>query len=624
MFIQQYLLIFLIIPSLGLLASLLSPVNNEGIIAKTAFFSMGCQLLSVVVFDIYWSLSGFPLVASPIIYLYQFDDSEFRFSFIFDKISFVYLNLGAFLTFMITIYSRYYLHREAGYKRFYNTILFFYVGYTVITLSGNMETLFFGWEILGVSSFLLIAFYRHRYLPVKNAVKVYSLYRIGDAGLILSMWASHHFWNESINFVELANDSFVATHLEVHGTIGLFISLSLIVTAAIKSAQLPFSFWLPRAMEGPTPSSAIFYGSLSVHIGVFLLLRTFPFWEHQLVARILIGLMGLFTAFIANAIARVQSSVKSQIAYDSIAQIGIIFIEVALGFENIALFHITGNALLRTYQLLVSPSVVSYLIREQSNNFIARPATFEDHIPKKIENSLFILSLKEWNLENIIFYIYWFPLKWIGRKLDFVNFDTAIAFFIPTYLIGLFFAYHQEHVHSFFRPFFTYVFVGLGLLMVLKSFAEKKNVKFAWFLLIMNHLYISLGLSFVDGFNFRNIYIYMSGILLSGLVGFVILTRLRSQEKRIHLIDYQGYAYKHPKIGMAFFLACLGLSGFPITPTFIGEDLIFAQITAEQLLLTLMISASFIVDGLAIIRIFAKVFLGPHAKTLHEMSFKSA
>ena len=135
-------------------------------------------------------------------------------------------------------------------------------------------------------------------------------------------------------------------HLQTHSWIGVFISMMILISAAAKSAQLPFSTWLPRAMEGPTPSSAIFYGSLSVHMGVFLLLRTFPFWEHQLSVRIAIGLLGLLTSVVTTGIARVQSSVKSQIAYSSIAQIGLIFIEVALGLEYLALFHFTGNAFL--------------------------------------------------------------------------------------------------------------------------------------------------------------------------------------------------------------------------------------------------------------------------------------
>lgn len=136
----------------------------------------------------------------------------------------------------------------------------------------------------------------------------------------------------------------VQAQLEDHHTLGILISIMLLIAAAAKSAQLPFSSWLPRAMEGPTTSSAIFYGSLSVHIGVFVLLRTYPFWENIAIIKIGVVLIGLFTSIIATSIALVQSSVKTQIAYSSIAQIGIMFIEVALGFHNLALLHFAGNA----------------------------------------------------------------------------------------------------------------------------------------------------------------------------------------------------------------------------------------------------------------------------------------
>ena len=99
--------------------------------------------------------------------IYQTNDYSFFIDFYFDRITATYLIVGAILTFLVTIYSRYYMHREGGGKRFFNTIQFFYLGYNVAIFSGNLETLFIGWEVLGISSFLLIAFYRDRYLPVK-------------------------------------------------------------------------------------------------------------------------------------------------------------------------------------------------------------------------------------------------------------------------------------------------------------------------------------------------------------------------------------------------------------------------------------------------------------------------
>lgn len=145
---------------------------------------------------------------------------------------------------------------------------------------GNMVAGFLGWEVLGISSFLLISFYRERYLPSKNAVKIFSIYRIGDVGILLAMWLSHHLWHANITFQQLAEAAAVQAHLREHSWIGVIISLMILLAAIAKSAQFPFSSWLPRAMEGPTPSSAIFYGSLSVHMGLFLMIRTFPFWKY--------------------------------------------------------------------------------------------------------------------------------------------------------------------------------------------------------------------------------------------------------------------------------------------------------------------------------------------------------
>ena len=424
------------LPLLAYLLSLLVPGKAEAALSRTAFVSVGLHLVGAVGFVGYWLWVGHPTLNVKDLVLFRSTGYEFFVDLYFDYITAVYLLVGALLTFLITIYSRYYLHRERGYKRFFNTILFFYVGYNLTIFSGNLETLFIGWEILGISSFLLIAFYRDRYLPVKNAVKVFSIYRIGDVGLILAMWMSHHLFHENITFLKLSNYELVHEHLQSHTWVGAFISFMVLVSAAAKSAQFPFSSWLPRAMEGPTPSSAIFYGSLSVHIGVFLLLRTYPFWEHQVSIRVLIGTLGVVTSFVAAGIGRVQSSVKSQIGYASIAQIGLIFVETALGLEALALFHFAGNAFLRTYQLLVSPSVVSYLIREQFYQFTAPPKVIEDSYPRRVAFTLYVLCLKEWTLDSFMYRYLWNPLKVLGQRLSFLTATRTLGIFGGVYLLG--------------------------------------------------------------------------------------------------------------------------------------------------------------------------------------------
>lgn len=620
----QFLNFFIFVPLAGYLISLLLPSKEEDLISWSSFTLVGLHMIGAQAFILHWLLNGHPVLDLKDFVVFSTPDYEFFIDFTFDKITAVYLFVGSFLTFLVTMYSRYYMHREGGYKRFFNTILFFYLGYNVVIFSGNLETMFIGWEILGVSSFLLIAFYRDRYLPVKNAVKVFSIYRVGDIGLILAMWMAHHLFHENITFTRLNNYEMVSEHLQSHTLIGVFISVMILLAAAAKSAQLPFSSWLPRAMEGPTPSSAIFYGSLSVHIGAFLLLRTFPFWEHQTSVRILIAILGLSTSLIATGIARVQSSVKSQIAYASIAQIGVIFIEIAAGFEYLALLHFAGNAFLRTYQLLVSPSVVSYLIREQFYKFKPREHTAEDSLPKRLEYSLYVLCLKEWNLDSFLYRFFWNPMKWVGNKMNFLVMNKAMYFLIPFYLIGLYCVYHQELLPQSLREVLPITFSLVGLVLVFKSFTERIHARMSWLLLVMNHFWVALAIGFNENFSFNQIHLYLSGAAVFGIIGYTCLYRIKLLEGTIDINQFHGYSYRHPKIALVFLISCLAVTGFPITPTFVGEDLIFTHIHSNQILLGSIVSLGFVIDGLAIIRIYSRVFLGPHVKSMYEMAYRSS
>ena len=146
----------------------------------------------------------------------------------------------------------------------------------VASLAGTIETLFLGWELVGLSSALLVAFFHERAAPVINGQRVWSVYRISDAAFLLAAVALHHVSGEG-DFAALTGagpwPEGVAT-LSPGQALG--VGLLLLVAAAGKSGLVPFSGWLPRAMEGPTPSSAVFYGALSVHLGAFLLLRVSP------------------------------------------------------------------------------------------------------------------------------------------------------------------------------------------------------------------------------------------------------------------------------------------------------------------------------------------------------------
>ena len=611
------------IPFVGFIISLVLPRKNEKLISRISFLTVGTHLVFSIYFISSWLMSGMKDIDFKEFSIFRSGNYDFYIDIHFDVITMTFLIVGSILTFLVSGFSRLYLHREHGYRRFFSTLLFFFIGYNIIIFAGNLETMFIGWEILGISSFLLIAFYRERYLPVKNAVKVFSIYRIGDVGLILAMWLSHHFWQANISFKDMSDAQSLNEHLSQHSLIGIAISMLIYMSAAAKSAQLPFSSWLPRAMEGPTPSSAIFYGSLSVHIGAFVMMKTYPFWEHQTSFRIFVVVIGIITSVYAILTSRVQSSIKSQIAYSSMAQIGLIFIEIAVGFHEFALIHIAGNAFLRTYQLLVSPSVISYKIREQFYNFVPQPKTIEDTWPKRFEYTIYMLSLKEWNLDSFMYKYLWNPLKKFGNRLNFLTFKNVFVFFLILMFFGVLILFNENFLSEEIEVYVPTFFAFIGLVAVIKAFTERKSVRLSWSLVIINHLLVAISISFNEHFDKSHVFLYLSGVIVSGIIGFLCIQRLRKLEKWVSLDKFYGHSYEHPKLTMIFFLACLGLSGFPITPTFIGIDLIFSHIKEYQVLLAFFVALSFILNGLAVIRIYARIFLGPHVKKYHSIAKRS-
>jgi len=622
---SQLLQLFIWVPLIGFLISTLLPKKKETNIAWVAIAISGIQLLGILIFIGYWLVNNFPILDIKHWVVFQSEDIEIFIDFYFDKTTAVFALVGAIIFFLVTLFSRFYLHREEGYKRFFSLNLLFFLGYNIIVFAGNFETLFTGWEFLGVSSFVLITFFRDRYLPVKNGLKVISVYRLSDICLILAMWMSHHLWHENITFLEINDAQLVAAHLFEHNWYGVFISLVIVIAAMAKSAQLPFSSWLPRAMEGPTTSSAVFYGSLSVHIGVFLLIRTFPYWESLLIIKIIIISMGVITCLIANNIAQVQSSVKTQIAYSSIAQIGIIFIEIALGFHTLALIHFAGNAFLRTYQLLVSPSVLSYLTHDMFFNYQPRETEKLSLFKNKVRNTIYMLSIKEWNLDVLMRRILWDPFKWIGKHLYFLTTKTAAFALAMLFMIGVYCELLQENIPVDLFNLLPFFYSILGLLLILRAFSERGDAFWAWSYVVSGQLFIALSIALLnENFGHNHILIYLSGTFISAFVGFICLIRIKAIDQNIKLNQYHGYSYEQPTLGFIFLMSCLGMIGLPFTPTFIGIDILFSHIHKHEEILIISTALSFVFLELSILRIYSRIFMGPHKKTNHAMAYRSS
>lgn len=283
---------------------------------------------------------------------------HFSVHFVFDRLSVPFAILSYVLAGTIGAFANQYMHREPGYNRFFVLYAIFLLGMIVTSLAGTIETLFAGWELVGLSSVLLIAFYQERPAPPRNALWVWGVYRISDAALLLAAVVLHHMAGEGDFDRLLGSGDWPYEVSGLASSQALIVGMLLLVAAAGKSALVPFSGWLPRAMEGPTPSSAIFYGALSVHLGAFLLLRMSPLLDLSLALSTSVVALGLITAVFAHQIGSVQTDIKSVLSFASVTQVGIIVAEIGLGFRYLALVHLIGHACLRTLQFVRAPSLL--------------------------------------------------------------------------------------------------------------------------------------------------------------------------------------------------------------------------------------------------------------------------
>jgi NAD(P)H-quinone oxidoreductase subunit 5 len=288
----------------------------------------------------------------------RIDGYHFYVALLFDLLSLPCVLLAFVLCAVIGAFASRYLHREPGYSRFFILYALFVAGMALTALAGTIEVLFAGWELVGLSSAFLVAFFQERPMPVRNGLRVWTVYRVSDAAFLLAAIVLHHMTGQGDFNVLLGSGPWPEGHAALSTSQALIVGLLLVVAAAGKSALVPFSGWLPRAMEGPTPSSAVFYGAISVHLGAFLLLRVSPILELSTLLSGVVVALGLITAAYATLAGQVQTDIKTALSFASLTQVGLIVAEIGLGFRYLALAHLIGHACLRTLQFLRAPTLL--------------------------------------------------------------------------------------------------------------------------------------------------------------------------------------------------------------------------------------------------------------------------
>lgn len=375
---------------------LLCWVPAERIVSRITGLTFSACVLALAV--PLWKLASTGDAAVVVTFGNWFAVHEYRFPLVLmaDRLSLPFLAMTVVLSGLIGQFSSTYLHREGGFFRFFLLLHLFAFGSLLAFAAGSFDLLAGGWELVGITSVLLIAFFHQRQAPVENALRVFGVYRVCDIGLLVAIFAMHH-WAGTASF---ANGMPALT-----GTQPTVVCLLLLLAAAGKAAQVPFSGWLPRAMEGPTPSSAIFYGAISIHAGAYLLLRVQPLLARSGVASACVIVIGVVTAIHGTIAGRASADAKTSLAYASLTQVGVVFVEIGLGWRSIAVAHILGHAVVRTLQFLRAPSMLHDYHRMHSA-IGAEPSpaglNLENLFPARAQLWLYRWALDRGHLDTIL------------------------------------------------------------------------------------------------------------------------------------------------------------------------------------------------------------------------------
>ncbi len=320
--------------------------------------------------------------------LLQMHDYAWRAVLLVDPLGLTYAVLVALLYPVIVRFSMPSFFREPGSSRYWFLVTMLAAALWALCFAGNLDALFVSWELIGVSSVMLIGFFRRQVRACQNSLLALVYYRIGDFLILLAAVLIHHSFPEH---------RFSHFDVDAHAPNALMVGLALLGASLAKSAQLPMSPWLHRAMEGPAASSAIFYGALSVHLGPFLLLRTAKLWHEEPVVLWTMGFLGGATAVWATLVGRARPDAKTALAYSTMTQIGIMYLELAFGLHKLVGYHMFVHAGLRTWQYLRSSSLIQDF---QDNPVFAasvhlrRRLFFEHLLPERVQRLFYLGAVR--------------------------------------------------------------------------------------------------------------------------------------------------------------------------------------------------------------------------------------
>ena len=336
----------------------------------------------IIMYDL---ISGAPTMHSTLFSWINIGEFNINVAFMADKLSGVMISFITFIGTLIHVYAAGYMKDDTGYGKFFTYFNLFMGSMLLLVLADNPIMMFVGWELVGLSSYLLIGFYHHDSKNISAANKAFILNRVGDFGFIIAI---------SLLFVSLEGTAFTFASIKAHiyminhDTLSL-IGVLLFVGAMGKSAQIPLYVWLPDAMAGPTPVSALIHAATMVTAGVYMVARYSFLYELIPDVGIFIATIGAASALFAAIIASYQSDIKKILAYSTMSQLGYMFIAVGLGAYSSGIFHVFTHAFFKALLFMGAGAVIIALHHEQN---IFKMGGLKKHL-KLIYLTMFIATL---------------------------------------------------------------------------------------------------------------------------------------------------------------------------------------------------------------------------------------
>ena len=329
---------------------------------------LSCVLSLYVLKQMYWGGAGPENVH---VYTWAVTDGlKMEVGFLVDRLTVLMMSVVTFVSLAVHVYTIGYMHDDPGYQRFFSYIALFTFSMLMLVMSNNFLQLFFGWEAVGLVSYLLIGFWYKRESAIFANLKAFLVNRVGDFGFILGIAAIVSVTG-SLDYATVfasAND-IASQHIVVFSGSSwnamTVICILLFMGAMGKSAQAPLHVWLPDSMEGPTPISALIHAATMVTAGIFMVARMSPLYELSVTALGVVIVIGAITAFFTGLIAIVQNDIKRVIAYSTLSQLGYMTVALGASAYGAAIFHLMTHAFFKALLFLAAGSVIIALHHEQ-------------------------------------------------------------------------------------------------------------------------------------------------------------------------------------------------------------------------------------------------------------------